>query len=107
MKLPVWISYNLGIKGDFNGLYQWLDTHKGIECGNGTAFIKFEYQKNFLEELKSDLEKSVEINPTDRVYIIYKDSEKNKTVGKFLFGNRKAAPWTGYAPSSEPTEEIL
>jgi len=107
MELSVWISYDLGIKGDFNGLYQWLDSHGGIECGNSTAFIKFEYQNNFLSEIKSDIEKSVDIKSTDRIYIIYKDSEKNKTVGKFLLGNRKASPWTGYAPSGEATEDSL
>jgi len=107
MKLSVWISYDLGIKGDFNGLYQWLDTHQGVECGNSMALIKFEYQNNFLTELKSNLEKFVEIKSTDRIYIIYKNAEKDKTVGRFLIGNRKAAPWTGYAISSETIEDIL
>ena len=43
----------------------------------------------------------------DRIYIIYKDVENNKTVGKFLIGNRKAAPWAGYAPSNEVIEDTL
>ena len=106
MKVSVWMSYNLGIKGDYGSLYQWLDTHKGMECVDGTAFLKYEYQKDFLSELKSDLEKSVEIKGTDRIYIVYKDFENNNTVGKFLFGNRKAAPWTGYAHSNETVEDI-
>ena len=106
MKASVWISYNLGIKGDYTGLYQWLDTHNGMECGNGTAFIKYEYQKEFISELKSDLKENVEIKGADRIYIVYNDVENNKTVGKFLFGNRKAAPWTGFAPSNETTEDI-
>jgi len=106
MILSVWMSYNLGIKGDFSGLYQWLDAHNGIECGNNTAFIKYEYQKDFLTELKSDLEKSVDIKGTDRIYIIYNDAEKKHPVGKFLFGTRKAAPWVGYAPSIETVDDI-
>ena len=106
MKISVWISYNLGIKGDYDGLYQWLDTHNGMECGNGTAFIRYEYQKDFLTELKSDLVKSVEIKGSDRIYIVYKNVENSNTVGKFLFGNRKAAPWTGYAPSNETIEDV-
>ena len=105
MKISVWMSYNLGIKGDYNGLYQWLDNHNGMECGNGTAFLKYEYQNDFFSELKSDLQKTVEIKGTDRIYIVYNDAENKNTVGKFLFGNRKAAPWTGYAPLNETVED--
>jgi len=42
MKKAVWISYDLGIKGDYQGLYSWLDDHDAIECGNSVAFIQFE-----------------------------------------------------------------
>ena len=51
--MSAWLSYDLGIKRDYNGLYQWLDTYKGIECRNNTALIKeFCYKENFLSELK-------------------------------------------------------
>lgn len=107
MKIAVWLSYDLGITGDYTGLYRWLDTHHGIECGNSTSFIKFEYREDFLTEIKSSMEEFVETKSMDRIYIIYKDVENNKTVGKFLIGNRKAAPWAGYAPSNEVIEDTL
>lgn len=27
----IWISYDLGVQGDYEGLYGWLDTHKARE----------------------------------------------------------------------------
>jgi hypothetical protein len=107
MELSIWMSYDLGIRGDYNGLYQWLDTHNGTECGNSIAFVKFEYQTDFLNELKADLQETVDIKNTDRIYVIYYNTEKKQTAGKFLFGNRKAAPWIGYAIASETSEDVL
>ena len=107
MELSVWISYDLGIKGDFNGLYQWLDTHKGKECGNSTAFINYTYKTDFFSELKKDIEENIEIKSTDRIYIIFKNPETSKITGKFLIGNRKASPWEGYAPSKETLEDVI
>ena len=50
MKKAIWISYDLGIKGDFQGLYAWLDDHDGIECGNSVAFIQYMAKKDLLGE---------------------------------------------------------
>lgn len=33
----VWISYDLGVQADYDGLYQWLDEHKARECGDSVA----------------------------------------------------------------------
>lgn len=107
MKMAVWLSYDLGITGDFTGLYQWLDTHHAIECGNSAAFIKFDYEEDFFTEIKSNMGEFVKVKSTDRIYVIYKDVENNRTIGKFLFGNRKTAPWAGYALSNEIIEDTL
>jgi len=107
MKISVWMSYDLGIRGDFNGLYQWIDSHNGKECGNSIALIEFDYQKDFLSELKSDLKSHIEIKNTDRIYIIFKDETTETVRGRFLIGNRKASPWEGYAPSRETSEDVL
>ena len=29
----IWISYDLGVRGDYENLYSWLDTHGAKECG--------------------------------------------------------------------------
>ncbi len=100
-KQSVWISYDLGIKGDYPGLYKWLDIHKAKECGNSVAFFKYEYSTNLIDELIDDLKKSVEFKNGDRVYAIFKyknDENKVSTAGRFIIGNRKASPWEGYAP---------
>ena len=105
--MSVWISYDLGITGDYNGLFQWLDTHKGIECVNNTALIKeFSYKEDFFSELRTDLEKYIKLERSDRIYVIYKDND-DRIKGKFLVGNRKMAPWTGYAMLEEMTEDLV
>ncbi|MHB9292468.1 hypothetical protein Holit_01566 [Hollandina sp. SP2] len=37
MSTRVWLSYDLGIKGDYANLYIWLDEHKALECGDSIA----------------------------------------------------------------------
>jgi hypothetical protein len=105
MEKAVWISYDLGIKGDYDGLFRWIDSHNGKECVNNMAFITFTSQSDLLSELKSDLESSIEIKSSDRIYVVYKDAATGRMKGKFLIGNRKAAPWAGYSPSREVIED--
>lgn len=33
MKQLIWISYDLGVSGDYENLYAWLDDHGAKECG--------------------------------------------------------------------------
>jgi hypothetical protein len=28
-----WISFDLGLQGDYEPLYEWLDRHEALECG--------------------------------------------------------------------------
>lgn len=97
-KKTFWISYDLGLKGDYQGLYTYLDGVKARECGDSIAFFQKDYGERFLEALKKDIESNVTLSKTDRVYVIY--LENNKAKGKFLFGGRKRAPWEGYATES-------
>ena len=46
MKKSVWISYNLGIKGDYQSLYEWLDNHEAKECGYSLVFLIYKSQGN-------------------------------------------------------------
>ena len=43
MHTVMWMSYDLGVKGDYEGLYAWLDDHDAKECGNSVAFLRYEY----------------------------------------------------------------
>lgn len=99
MKRTIWISYDLGVKGDYEGLYAWLDNHGARECGNNVATFPYHFQENAIEELKDDLLGSVDLDKHDRIYVIWRENGKMK--GQFLSGKRKAAPWSGYG-SQEP-----
>lgn len=97
----IWISYDLGIKGDFPGLYAWLDNHDAKEAGHGLAFVNYEFDgsdSDLLNALKSDLERHVAFKPGDRIYAIRMriDNGTPKISGKFIIGNRRAAAWVGY-----------
>ncbi len=98
MNIAVWLSYDLGLKGDYESLYEWLDSKDAIECGDSLAFFKIEKKQNMLEAIKKDLKKHVNFGPKDRVYLILpSESKSGSTVGKFIFGRRKQSPWEGHA----------
>lgn len=107
-KKSFWLSYDLGLKGDYKGLYTFLDSVEAKECGDSVAFFKKDYTDNFLEELKNDLKNAMNLSATDRIYVIHSDiSTKNvrEGKGKFLFGGRKRSPWEGYAVKDSTLEE--
>ncbi len=100
----IWISYDLGIDGDYNGLYSWLDSHKARECGDSIAAItNYDYKTDVAKELIEDLKGKVELRKTDRIYLVFKSDGKIK--GKFIHGGRKRSPWEGYAISYEEEAE--
>ncbi|NJK35059.1 MAG: hypothetical protein HC919_08960 [Oscillatoriales cyanobacterium SM2_2_1] len=105
MKLSIWISYDLGVRGDYEGFYTWMDAKGAIECGDSFAFLKYEFSGDIIETLKEEIEKNVETNKKTRIYVIYRDVETGRIKGKFIFGKRKAAPWTGYAETQAQSEE--
>ncbi len=102
-KKAIWISYDLGIKGDFPGLYAWLDNNDAKECGNSIAFLNYQYQSNLLEELKKDLQENIDFKNGDRIYVIRtrKEGSVTKISGKFIIGKRKANPWEGYGEKGD------
>ena len=100
-KQLIWLSYDLGINGDYPNLYSWLDSHNARECGDSMAAFEFEYQKNLVAELKQALKRTLKTKKSDRIYLIYKN-EECKLKGSFIIGRRKPAPWKGYAQISEP-----
>lgn len=108
MKKALWISYDIGVRGDYEGLYAWLDSKGAIECGDGLAFFTYETDGDIIKSLKKEIEEAVEITKKMRIYVIYRDAETNKMKGKFVFGSRKAAPWTGCAgvPGQTVEEEV-
>lgn len=101
----IWVSFDLGIQGDYEGMYSWLDAHDARECGDSLAGLNYEYKDDLLSELKKDLEDSIKIDKKNRIYVIRLVSGKMK--GQFIFGRRKNAPWTGYGPNKgEEIEDV-
>jgi hypothetical protein len=109
MKVSVWLTYDLGVGGDFQGLYSWLDDHEAIECGNNVAHIKYETpdslktDKDFVTYLKEDMSQRVDFSPTNRIYIVRRSFDKDKTIGSFIVGKRKANPWEGFGAKVDNT----
>ena len=87
-----WLSFDLGLHGDYDVLYGWLDKQGALECGDSMGTFRSEKSRDQLtKELKSLLDEKK--NP--RIYIVSMKS------GKFVLGRRKVrAPWTGYAEIS-------
>ncbi|MBK7566220.1 MAG: hypothetical protein IPI31_00180 [Bacteroidetes bacterium] len=100
----IWISYDFGLKGDFTGLFTWLDNHDAVECGNGLAFFRYDISdtngktdtESLIKKITADIKDTVKLSKSDRVYIVVKDSHTNKVKGEFINGNRKQSPWEGY-----------
>jgi hypothetical protein len=58
----IWISFDLGIRGDYEGLYLWLDSHEAKECGESLALLHYKYDGTLLSKLKGDLETALNID---------------------------------------------
>jgi len=93
-----WLSFDLGLRGNYEDLYEWLDNMEAVECGDSLAtFVTNKNRDQITKELKKFLDN------TARIYIITKD--QGKFVGKFVLGKRKRAPWVGYGGGLIEEEE--
>lgn len=97
-KSAIWISYDLGVQGDYSSLYAWLDTNCAKECGDSMAFLNYEHSGPVKKQLTADLEKAIAIDKRTRIYVIYREVKTNRNKGTFIFGGRREPPWTGYSP---------
>lgn len=89
MKNRCRLSFDLGLRGNFEDLYEWLDSIGAKECGDSVAtFVTEKNREQITEELSTLLGEKA------RVYIIGKLD--GKAGGRFIFGKRKRAPWSGY-----------
>lgn len=101
----IWISYDLGIDGDYEGIYEWLDSHDARECGDSLAVLSYKYKSDLIVDLNKDLRRNIKLRSKDRIYIVY--SKDGNTAGKFLYGRRKFSPWKGYANLSKQEEDAI
>src|SRR5205823_7939100 len=86
MKCPVWISFDLGVRGDYEGMYEFLDAHHAKECGDSVAFLQVDYQSGLVGKLKKELSEFVTLDARSRVYVVFPDSN-GKHKGRFIKGS--------------------
>jgi len=90
----IWISFDLGVTGDYEGLYSWLDSNGAKECGTSVAYLTCTHPGDLMEALRKEIKEVVSLNKRSRIYVVSRDGEQFK--GSYLIGRRKAAPWEGY-----------
>jgi hypothetical protein len=95
----VWITFDLGARGDYKGLYSWLDAHGARECGERVAILTYPCAGSLPDKLKEDLKKSISIDGHTSIYVIYPDPATAENRGTFIFGERRVPVWTGYSAS--------
>ena len=94
MQSTIWLSYDLGVSGDYEGMYSWLENRGAKECGSSVAFLKnYEFEGDLLDSLKTDVSDTVTLNRRSRIYVIYNHNRRLR--GRYVVGKRKAPPWTG------------
>lgn len=107
-KKAIFISYDLGLKGDYPNLYTWLDKKGAKECGDSVAFITSdEFSGDIPSKLEESLRETITFSKNDRVYIIYWNEHDNKLKGKFIIGSRKRAIWEGYGHFDNGVEDSI
>ncbi|ADV84252.1 hypothetical protein [Terriglobus saanensis] len=89
-----WLTYDLGIRGDYESLYEWLDQQHAVECGDSVATF---VSRKSADEIKKELAAILGTEKRSRVYLISGRAHK----GQFLIGGRKSAPWAGFALASQ------
>ena len=111
MKKRIWISFDLGITGDYDRLYEWLDEHNAVECGNGFATLEYEFKnytseyRDLFDELKQDLSRYVEDTPKTRIYVLTLAKGLSTPGGTFIFGKRESNLREGYAQKEEKIDQ--
>ena len=100
------LNFDLGIRANYDDLYRFLDSYDAMDCGNSNAVFTYPFKGKDLgyedkfEQIKKEIEKSVQFGKNDRIYVIVHNDD-GVPRGKFLFGQRKTPVWDGYAVKEE------
>ncbi len=82
--------YDLGVNGDYEGMYAWLDNQGDKECGSSVAYFQFTHEGDLPAALKSAIDGAGALNRRSRIYAIYKKDEK--IFGRYLIGDTARVP---------------
>ena len=101
-KKRYWLSYGLGLRGNYEMLYSWLDFVGAKECGSSVATFTSDLTPSQVERAVVEV-----LSAEGRVYLIYRKPNGNFG-GRFIVGGRKRAPWSGFAlEMGDPSGEDL
>lgn len=104
MKNFVWVSFDLGVKGDYEGMYAWLAKRGAKECGDSLACFWYDHPGDLLQSMKDDLNASIELDAKkSRIYLVR--LVKGKMRGSFIFGHRRIPPWAAFAEAGEQLDD--
>lgn len=105
MKTRVWLSYDLGIDGDWDGLDRFLDECEALECGGNLATFRFEFESEhtLVPELTAAVKKAVDLSKgRPRIYAMYGIHDYD-VKGEFIAEHRQPARWLGSATTEIDT----
>lgn len=117
-KQRVWLTFDLGVRGDYDSLYQWLDEKEALECGSGVATFMYEFGISdrqltapeivpVFDRLKTELQERINGIEKGRVYALTQiNGPKLGPLGLFLFGSRKISPWDGFANKENVAPDV-
>lgn len=100
------LNFDLGIRGDYDNLYAFLDNNNALDCGNSNCVFEYHFKGTDLkyedkfQQLKEEIEGIISFNRNDRIYTIV-HNEEGVPRGKFLFGQRKTPIWDGYGKKDD------
>ena len=99
MKQPLryWLAFDLGLRGNYEELYGWLDAVGAEECGENIATFRSTKTR---EQISQELSSILGSDRSVRVYLI-----SMQQGGKFILGKRKDSPWIGYSQQAVEAEE--
>lgn len=98
----IWLSYDLGIPGDYDGLFAMLDELEAKECGLNVAVFDApldadEEPEGVLSWLDRYVREHVSLDDSSRIYVIFRAPTGDKVLGHWLVGKRRPARWAGHA----------
>ncbi len=112
MKKSIWLTYDLGVGGDYKNLYAWLDDNNAVDCGNNFAYLRVDTNNadsdnQLMDNLLSEIRSRVNLIPGNRLYVVrsYVENGIAKTKGSFIFGKRMSNPWEGYGSKPDESAE--
>lgn len=108
------LTFDFGMKGDYEGLFKWLDENNAEERGYGVAVIpNYHIDKNIttdlglLNSVRETLNARIKIGNSDRIYMLWPSLEKQTLQAGFVFGKQKQSPWEGFAQNAEDKLDVV